>query len=130
MKTVTSAAAVLSAVALGLAACSPDPAPPAASGAPAASEPAADKPMADMPMNAPAAAGPIMGAGKVTAIDAVAGTVMLDHGPIAALNWPSMSMAFTASDPALLAGIAVGDTVSFEIKSQAESTVVTQIHKQ
>jgi len=83
-----------------------------------------------MPMNSPAAAEPIMGAGKVTAIDAAAGTVMLDHGPIAALNWPSMSMAFTASDPALLTGIAVGDTVSFEIKSQTESTVVTQIHKQ
>jgi Cu(I)/Ag(I) efflux system protein CusF len=130
MKIKTSAAGLLGAAALGLAACSPDPAAPAEPGAPAASAPAADNPMADMPMNTPAAAGPIMGAGKVTAIDAAAGTVTLDHDPIAALNWPSMSMAFTASDPALLAGIAVGDTVSFEIKSQAESTVVTQIHKQ
>lgn len=130
MKIKTSATGLLGAAALSLAACSPDPAAPAEPGAPAASAPAADKPMADMPMNTPAAAGPIMGAGKVTAIDAVAGTVTLDHGPIAALNWPSMSMAFTASDPALLAGIAVGDTVSFEIKSQTESTVVTQIHKQ
>lgn len=130
MKIKTSAAGLLGAAALGLAACSPDPAAPAEPGAPAASAPVADKPMADMPMNTPAAVGPIMGTGKVTTIDAVAGTVTLDHGPIAALNWPSMSMAFTASDPALLAGIAVGDTVSFEIKSQTESTVVTQIHKQ
>lgn len=130
MKITRPIAAVLSAAALSLAACSPDPAAPAEPGIPAASTPAAEKPLADMAMNTPAAARPITGAGKVTAVDAAAGTVTLDHGPIAALNWPSMSMAFTASDPALLAGIAVGDTVSFEIKSETESAVVTRIQKE
>lgn len=108
-------------IALLAAACSP----------PAAQD--AAKSDADMNMAesaAPAAAGPIAGVGTVTAVDAATGTVSLDHEPIAAISWPAMSMKFTAEDPADLQGIAVGDRVSFELKSATETSVVTEIAKQ
>lgn len=108
-------------IALLAAACSP----------PAAQD--AAKSDAEMNMTesaAPAPAGPINGVGTVTAVDAAAGTVSLDHGPIAAISWPAMSMQFTVEDPADLQGIAVGDRVSFELKSATETQVVTAIAKQ
>ena len=49
---------------------------------------------------------------RVTAVDAGAGTVSLDHEAIAAISWPAMSMQFTVEDPSKLQGIAVGDRVS------------------
>ena len=102
-----------------LAACTP----------PATEEPAQGD-MADMEMNAPAAVGPIEGSGTVTAVDAAAGTVTLNHGPIAAIEWPAMTMQFTAEDPAMLQGVEVGDVVTFEIKSAAESQVLTALREQ
>lgn len=128
MKTMLVGNLAVGVLGLSLAACSPTPSEPAVP-VPA---PAAEKPIADMPMDAPAttaAAGPIMGVGKVMAIDAATGTITLDHEPIPALSWSAMSMGFTASDPAILKGVAVGDTVSFEIKSQSESAVITQLSK-
>ncbi len=101
----------------------------AAACSPPATEPAPGD-MADMDMNAPTAAGPIEGSGTVTAIDAAAGTVTLNHGPIAAIEWPAMTMQFTAEDSAMLQGIDVGDSVTFEIKSAAESQVITAIREQ
>lgn len=95
---------------------------------PPASEPAAKS--EPMPMSEAAVAGPIAGVGTVTAIDAAAGTINLDHEPIAAISWPAMSMQFTAEDPTILQGIAVGDRVSFELKSATESSVVTRVQKQ
>lgn len=52
--------------------------------------------------------------GTVTAIDAVKGTITLDHGPMRGLDWPAMKMAFTAKLKQL-AGLKVGDKVAFEI---------------
>lgn len=95
---------------------------------PATEEPASGD-MADMDMNAPAAAGPIEGSGTVTAVDAAAGTVTLNHGPIAAIEWPAMTMQFTAEDPAMLQGVEVGDAVTFEIKSAEESQVLSAIRE-
>ncbi|MDZ4760878.1 MAG: copper-binding protein [Alphaproteobacteria bacterium] len=116
----------ISALAFGAAACSPAPADPVAEAPP----PAAAAPMADMPASPAPVAGPITGVGKVVEIAAGTNTIKLDHEAISALNWPSMSMAFTVSDPALVTGLAVGDTVSFELKNAAESTVITKIQKQ
>lgn len=126
------------ALALGIAACSPKTAdkaagpaaasPTAAAMAPAPTEPA----MAGMSMSpaAPAASGPIMGIGKVSAIDAKAGTVTIDHQAIPAIGWDAMSMGFTASDPTMLKDLKVGDGVSFELKSAAEKTTIVKIQKQ
>lgn len=79
---------------------------------------------------APAQAGPIAGVGTVTAVDTTTGTVSLDHEPIAAISWPAMSMQFTVEDPTELQGIAVGDRVTFELKSATETSVITAIAEQ
>lgn len=97
---------------------------------PPASEPAAKSEMESMEMSAPAAAGPIRAVGIVTAIDAAASTISLDHEPIAAISWPAMSMQFQAENAAILQGIAVGDRVSFELKSATETQIVTMVEKQ
>lgn len=87
--------------------------------------------MGSMEMSEPAAvAGPIRSTGTVTAVDATAGTISLDHEAIQAINWPAMTMQFTAEDPAILQGIAVGDHVTFELKSATETGVVTMVDKQ
>lgn len=105
-------------IALLAAACSP----------PASQEAKTD----DMSMTepaAPAAAGPIASTGTVTQIDAAAGTVTINHRPIEAISWPAMTMQFTAENPVILQGIAVGDSVSFELKSATETSVVTSVQK-
>ena len=115
---------------LALAACSPQAPEPAAS-APAAATPAAPA-MADMPMTTEpqATAGPITSMGKITAIDAAAGTVTLEHQAIPEVKWGAMSMGFTATDPAMLKDLKVGDTVSFDLQSAAEPTKISRIMKQ
>jgi len=107
-------------IALLAAACSP----------PATQEPATTDAGMNMETPAPAAAGPITSTGTVTQVDATAGTITINHGAIAAISWPAMSMQFTAEDPAMLQGIAVGDRVSFEIKNATETTVITMVQKQ
>ena len=76
--------------------------------------------MSKMP-TAPAA-GP-QGTGVVRKLDPKAGSVTLQHGPIAALNWPAMTMAFKA-DPALLTDLKVGQQVIFTLKTGGAPEVV------
>lgn len=119
---------LVGAFALALAACAPKTTEAAAPETPA--KEAAS--MADMKMDAPpadAVTAKIMGEGTIAAVDAAGGTIKLDHGPIAALNWPAMSMAFTVTDAKTLEGLKVGDAVSFEIKSQTESSAITALRK-
>ncbi len=94
---------------------------------PPGSEPAAKSDMEAMTASESGAA--IAGSGTVVAVDAAAGTVTLNHQPIAALSWPAMTMQFTAEN-ALLQGVAAGDQVDFELKSALETQVITAIHKQ
>lgn len=54
------------------------------------------------------------GTGVIKKLDAKAGSVTLQHGPIAALKWPAMTMAFKA-DPGLLKGFKVGQKVTFTV---------------
>ena len=102
----------------------------AAACTPPATEEPAPGDMADMDMNVAATAGPIEGSGTVTAVDTAAGTVTLSHGPIAAIEWPAMTMQFTTEGPGMLQGVEVGDSVTFEIKSAEESQVITAIREQ
>lgn len=107
-------------IALLAAACSP----PAAEDTSKSGEPM------NMETSTPAVAGPITSTGTVTQVDAAAGTITINHGPIAAISWPAMTMQFTAESPAMLQGIAVGDQVSFELKSATETSTVTMVQKQ
>ena len=87
--------------------------------------------MGDMPMTGTAqATGPIRSTGVVTQVDASAGTVTFNHEAIQAINWPAMTMQFHAENAAILHGIAVGDHVTFELKSATEPQTVTMVQKQ
>ena len=68
------------------------------------------------------------GSGTVTAIDASAGKVTLDHGAILAVGWPPMKMGFSAK-PELLKGVVVGDKVDFDVTVTGSAGEVTAIKK-
>ena len=69
------------------------------------------------------------GSGTVTAVDATAGKITLDHGAIPAVDWPAMKMGFSAT-PDLLKGVAVGDKVDFDLTVTGSAGEVTAIKKQ
>lgn len=69
------------------------------------------------------------GAGTVTGIDKTAGTITLEHGPIAEAKWPAMTMAFKATPPSLLDTVKVGDKVAFDLKLVDGGGEVTAIRK-
>lgn len=97
--------------------------------APSAQSGTSEMPMTGAPATA-VATGPITGTGVVTQVDAAAGTVTFNHQAIAAINWPAMTMQFHAESAAMLQGIAVGDHVTFQLKSATEPQVVTMVQKQ
>lgn len=104
-----------------LAACKQDAEVPKA-----AETSAASGAMANMPMAAAMKHG--MAAGTVAAIDAAKGTITLAHGAMSGLDWPAMTMGFTAK-PELLSGIKVGDEVDFEIDWDGKTGTITKIAK-
>lgn len=54
--------------------------------------------------------------GTVRAVDAAKAMVTLAHGPIAAFNWPPMTMDLKLERPELAEGVAVGSKVRFTLK--------------
>jgi len=52
--------------------------------------------------------------GKVDSIDAKAGTVSLEHGPVPSLKWPAMTMEFQVANSSLLKDLKPGAPVAFE----------------
>jgi Cu/Ag efflux protein CusF len=69
------------------------------------------------------------GTGTVTAVDTAAGTITIDHGPIAEANWPAMKMSFKAS-PEVAKQVKAGDKVGFDLKLTDGGGEVTAIRKQ
>lgn len=68
------------------------------------------------------------GVGTVDSIDAKAGTISLNHGAIASLKWPAMTMEFKVANTALLQGLKPGAKVAFEfVERQPGEWVVTSI---
>ena len=67
--------------------------------------------------------------GTVQSVDASAGTVTIDHGPVDVLRWPAMTMTFQAPDVELGA-IEKGDQVSFEFTSTGMDGTITSITEQ
>ena len=66
--------------------------------------------------------------GSVEGIDMKAGTLSLNHGPVATLKWPAMTMEFKAANAALFNGLKPGQTVAFEfVERQPGEYVVTSI---
>lgn len=66
------------------------------------------------------------GDGTITAIDPGNNMVTLNHGEIAALKWPPMTMGFEASSD-LLKGLKVGDRVGFEFDWDGAKGRITRI---
>jgi Cu/Ag efflux protein CusF len=118
-------ALILSAgLAVALAACG-QKTEPAPVEAPAAA-PATTGDMAASPM-APAEAGKSgVGSGVITAVDAAAGSVTIDHGPIPGVGWPAMTMSFKAA-PAVVAKAKVGERVQFDVTVRGRESEVTAI---
>jgi Cu(I)/Ag(I) efflux system membrane fusion protein len=59
--------------------------------------------------------------GKVSEVDAAGGTVEIEHEPIPALQWPSMTMQFKAQDRKQLAALKPGDRVQFELPAKPDA---------
>ena len=55
------------------------------------------------------------GVGKVVAIDLENRKIGLDHGPVPALHWPAMKMAFHVLDSVDLSSVNPGDRVQFTL---------------
>jgi len=105
-----------------LSACS-SPSNDAASAAPATT--AASTPPATTAVAAPVASA----SGVVKAIDPVAKTITLDHGPVAALQWPAMTMTFKTGDLDM-AAIKTGDHVAFEFTMKGMEATLSKIDRQ
>ena len=116
------------AAALGLSACGQSETAPPAEPAPAAEMPMATD-MSGMPMAGGQAAMTGAGTGTITAVDASAGTVTIDHGAIPGVGWPAMAMTFTAP-AAVLANARVGDRVAFDVSVHDGVNEVTALRAQ
>lgn len=68
----------------------------------------------------PPADGVHKGSGKVTEVDAKAGRIALDHGPMPSIKWPAMKMGFMVEDRALIQGLKPGDAVEFEMQGEPD----------
>jgi len=79
-------------------------------------------------MAAPAETRHGKGTATVTEIDSAKGQVTLDHGAIAELEWPAMTMGFAAK-PELLKDIKVGDKVAFELDWDGKAGTITKLDK-
>lgn len=90
----------------------------------ATSDPA---PAAGMEMPATAAK-TAKGSGTVVAVDRAAGKITLDHGAIPEVGWPAMTMAFAAR-PDVLANVAIGDKVAFDLAVDGGGGRVTALRK-
>lgn len=106
----------------------PMEAPPA--GAPTADTPgAADMQMSEAEhkqMTGDAAATMAMASGTIESVDTADGKITIAHGPIEALKWPAMTMAFKAS-PEQLASAKPGQKVEFEFESKGADNTITRI---
>jgi len=66
--------------------------------------------------------------GTVDSIDAKAGTVMLNHGPVASLKWPAMTMEFKVANESLLQTLKPGAKVDVEFVERGQGEwVITAV---
>ncbi|HSO44396.1 MAG TPA: efflux RND transporter periplasmic adaptor subunit, partial [Rhodoferax sp.] len=64
--------------------------------------------------------------GTVDSVDLKDGSVSMNHGPVASLKWPAMTMEFKAANPALLQALKPGAKVDFEfVERQPGEWVMT-----
>lgn len=66
--------------------------------------------------------------GTVTAIDAEAGTITIEHGPVESVGWPAMTMAFESNDM-MRTQVAEGDDVTFQFRTTDAGGQIVSINK-
>jgi len=66
--------------------------------------------------------------GTVTAIDPEAGTITIEHGPVEAVGWPAMTMAFESSDM-MRQQVSIGDEVTFQFRTTDAGGEIVSITK-
>jgi Cu/Ag efflux protein CusF len=85
------------------------------------------------PAQPPAATAPAqnlpMVSGTVEKVDAAAGKITIEHGPIPNLNMDSMTMVFRAQDPAMLKNVKPRDKIRFTADRVNGQITVTKIQK-
>ena len=64
--------------------------------------------------------------GTVEAVDATAGKITIAHGPVEALQWPAMTMAFKAT-PEQIASVQAGQKVQFEFSAEGMNATIVNI---
>lgn len=77
-----------------------------------------------------APAGPIPANGVVLQVDQAKATVKIDHDPIPALGWPSMTMPFRLKESALATQVKEGDAVEFFLEKSGSDYVIVKFRKQ
>ena len=70
------------------------------------------------------------GTGVIRAIDAKAGTLTIQHGPIPGVSWPAMTMTFKAMPATLLQGLKVGQAIGFDTTVRGMAAEVTAVRPQ
>ena len=115
-------------VALALQACNPAE-EQTSSTAPAAESTATPGAMPGMPM--PPQTGDASQGTTYTTMGEVASvaadSVTINHEPVPALGWPSMTMTFKAPDATMLSGVATGARVQFTFRQEGSQNVLTEI---
>ncbi len=115
-------------VAIGLAGCSPESDNTDAVQTPDAATSASQPPATATPATS-AAATTASATGVITAVDPAAGTITIEHGPVAALQWPAMTMSFKAG-AADISTLTPGDRVAFDFTSTGMDGTLEEISKQ
>lgn len=65
--------------------------------------------------------------GEIKKIDKETGKLTVQHGPLANLNMPGMTMAFKAQDPAMLDQVKVGDKIRFRVERVNGAYAITKL---
>jgi Cu(I)/Ag(I) efflux system protein CusF len=66
--------------------------------------------------------------GVVESVDAAMHTITIAHGPVPALDWPSMTMTFQA--PGVdLSGLERGDRIAFDFLANGMNATITSIER-
>lgn len=76
---------------------------------------------------APQDAAAELSSGEVTKIDKDTGKLTIQHGPLANLNMPGMTMTFKVQDPAMLDQVKVGDSILFRVERVNGTYTVTRL---
>jgi Cu(I)/Ag(I) efflux system periplasmic protein CusF len=84
---------------------------------------AAETPLAPSRQSAQADDKP-SGVGTINSVDAAKRKLMIAHGPIAALQWPGMTMAFTVAPEINLGALKPGAKIAFTLIRGADSAYV------